>query len=223
MVYCIRVIVLAIAYGSLISVSSLLAHGGGLDAKGGHTDRSTGQYHCHRAPCSLEGKGNSPPIDDGKYDRDDWSHWLDEDGDCLNTRHEVLLAQSIGTVVYSSNGCRIHSGLWSGPYTGKIYQDPSDLDIDHVIPLAWAHAHGAAGWSPVKKAAFANDPLNLLAVDDGLNQSKGAKGLSEWLPPQLEYVCDYLMRWLIVMSAYPELSFSDLESMAVSEILVQCR
>lgn len=26
-----------------------LAHGGGLDASGCHTNRSTGEYHCHRA------------------------------------------------------------------------------------------------------------------------------------------------------------------------------
>lgn len=31
----------------------LFAHGGGLDANGCHTDRRTGDYHCHRA--------NQPP------------------------------------------------------------------------------------------------------------------------------------------------------------------
>jgi hypothetical protein len=126
-------------------------------------------------------------------------------------------------VVYSSNGCRILRGLWSGPYTGKIYQAPSDLDIDHVIPLAWAHAHGAADWSPAQKAAFANDPVNLLAVDDGLNQSKGAKGPSEWLPPQPEHVCDYLLRWLGVLSAYPELAMTIQENHQFSTALVRCR
>jgi len=29
------------------------AHGGGLDAKGCHTNRKTGEYHCHRAQTSL--------------------------------------------------------------------------------------------------------------------------------------------------------------------------
>ncbi|MBT5791666.1 MAG: YHYH domain-containing protein [Gammaproteobacteria bacterium] len=27
------------------------AHGGGLDSNGGHNNRKTGEYHCHREPC----------------------------------------------------------------------------------------------------------------------------------------------------------------------------
>jgi len=222
MFYCVRLLVLVLAYGLLPSVSGVMAHGGGLDAQGGHTDRSTGQYHCHRAPCSLDDEDTASPITEGNYDRDNWSHWLDEDGDCLNTRHEVLLAQSIGTVVYSSNGCRILSGLWSGPYTDNVYRDPSDIDIDHVIPLAWAHAHGGAAWSSAQKAVFANDPVNLLAVDDGLNQSKGAKGSGEWLPPQPEYVCDYLFHWINVLTTYPELSISNKENINLSQRVATC-
>ena len=30
--------------------SAALAHGGGLDANGCHTNKRTGDYHCHRAP-----------------------------------------------------------------------------------------------------------------------------------------------------------------------------
>lgn len=53
---------------SLLSLASLglavvttgaLAHGGGLDANGCHTDRRTGVYHCHRAPPAVVG-GASP-------------------------------------------------------------------------------------------------------------------------------------------------------------------
>jgi hypothetical protein len=27
------------------------AHGGGFDSQGGHTNRKTGEHHCHREPC----------------------------------------------------------------------------------------------------------------------------------------------------------------------------
>ena len=33
------------------------------------------------------------------YERDDWgSGWSDEDNDCINTRHEVLILESLETV-----------------------------------------------------------------------------------------------------------------------------
>lgn len=210
-----------IGYAALIG-SNVLAHGGGLDAQGGHTDRNSGIYHCHRSSCTVTGEHPSIGNADQGYNRDDWSHWLDSDGDCMNTRHEVLLAQSIGNILLSSDGCRVLSGVWTGPYTGTRYLDPSDLDIDHVIPLAWAHVRGGAVWSPAQKAAFANDPVNLLAVDDGLNQSKGARGPNEWLPPKLDSVCEYLFRWVNVLSAYPDLSMTDHESRQFSQDLSRC-
>lgn len=42
---------------------SAFAHSGGLDANGCHTNRKTGDYHCHRAPVS-EGPPSEagPPI-----------------------------------------------------------------------------------------------------------------------------------------------------------------
>lgn len=206
----------------VLTGSYALAHSGGLNARGGHTDRNSGAYHCHSASCTVDADIPSSELSDQGYNRDDWSHWLDSDGDCMNTRHEVLLAQSKGNVLLSSDGCRVLSGVCTGPYTGTRYQNPSELDIDHVIPLAWAHAHGGAVWSSAKKAAFANDPVNLLAVDDGLNQSKGARGPSDWLPTNPGYVCVYLFRWVRVLSAYPDLSLTDNESRQFSQDLSRC-
>ena len=41
------------ATGALVWNSVALAHGGGLNAKGCHTNRKTGDYHCHRAPATT--------------------------------------------------------------------------------------------------------------------------------------------------------------------------
>lgn len=40
--------ILSVAFMLGVLPSIVLAHGGGLDAKGCHFQRSTGEYHCHR-------------------------------------------------------------------------------------------------------------------------------------------------------------------------------
>ena len=37
-----------LAVVALFAAALALAHGGGLDSEGGHTDRRTGEYHQHR-------------------------------------------------------------------------------------------------------------------------------------------------------------------------------
>ena len=43
--------------------------------------------------------------------------------------------------------------------------------------------------------------LNLLLVDQGENQLKGAKGPSGYLPRK-EYQCDYVKKWQLVATKY---------------------
>ncbi len=76
------------------------------------------------------------------------------------------------------------------------------LDIDHVVPLKWAYEHGAHDWPVERKAKFANDPLNTIAVSLSANRSKGAKGPTEWMPPNNAYRCDYLRKFESVLKAY---------------------
>lgn len=38
---------------ALLCAGSVSAHGGGLNADGCHTNRKTGEYHCHRAPAPV--------------------------------------------------------------------------------------------------------------------------------------------------------------------------
>ncbi|MDA1369855.1 MAG: DUF1524 domain-containing protein [Proteobacteria bacterium] len=156
------------------------------------------------------------------YDRDDWKHWEDFDKDCQNTRHELLISSSEVAVTFtSSTGCTVSTGQWLDPYTGGTYTLASDLDIDHVIPLNYAHLHGGAVWSPFVKKLFANDPENLLAVDDGENQSKSAKGPSEWMPPDVNYHCEYVRKWDFLANKYElVLSAEDLDR--VKAVLAGC-
>lgn len=41
----------------LLSGPAAFSHGGGLDASGCHTNRKTGEYHCHRAPAAKPAAG----------------------------------------------------------------------------------------------------------------------------------------------------------------------
>jgi hypothetical protein len=117
-------------------------HGGGLDSKGGHSNRKTGDYHCHREPCisthSQVGEATKDAELEGRafsslYNRDDWDHWIDADGDCQDTRAEVLIRDSQRPVSFDSGGqCKVASGLWERPYTGGSATDASQLDIDHT-------------------------------------------------------------------------------------------
>jgi hypothetical protein len=44
---------------ALAWVRPVLAHGGGLDANGCHTNRKTGDYHCHRSPTQKPKSGTN--------------------------------------------------------------------------------------------------------------------------------------------------------------------
>lgn len=76
------------------------------------------------------------------------------------------------------------------------------MDVDHVVALKQAWKKGASAWTDEKRECFANDPINLLVVDDGVNQSKGAKSVLEWLPPNKAYHCNYATRYLRVLIMY---------------------
>ncbi len=209
------------------------AHGGGLDKNGGHKDRKSGGYHCHKAPCGTHGnksvrstskkfiQSNKKAVKTG-YNRKSWAHWSDFDSDCMNTRHEILLEQADGLVTKSPDGCYISMGSWNDPFSGKTLVRASDLDVDHIVPLKWASDHGGLMWGAAKKERFANDPLNLLAVDDGLNQSKGAKGPTQWMPPNHTFRCEYLGLWQSVLGKYSGLKMTAVELRIFNKQLVAC-
>lgn len=144
-----------------------------------------------------------------KYERSDFGSWADSDGDCQNTRHEMLIDQAQESPFMSGDNCSVLSGRWMDPYSGQMFSDPKNLDIDHIVPLKWAHEAGASEWSQERKKQFANDPQNLLVVSAKLNRQKGAFGPENWMPPNLAYRCEYVLRFYKLARSYDLLSPDD--------------
>ncbi len=157
-----------------------------------------------------------------QYNRKDWRHWIDEDGDCQNTRHELLIATSMVSVQFKDvKHCTVISGEWYGVYTGNTITKASDLDIDHIVPLAHAHRHGAEDWTKEQRKTFANDFENLVAVSDSVNRSKSNKAPDEWLPPLKSYWCEYGKRWEHIKDKY-RLWYSQQERITLNQLAKTC-
>ena len=165
------------------------------------------------------------PSDIPKYDRKEWGGWIDADGDCQDTRQEVLIDESTMPVTFkSARKCRVASGAWDGPFTGKQFTDPGRLDIDHLVPLANAHRSRGWAWSRAKKRRFANDLSyegHLLAVKASANRSKGSDGPEDWMPPEKSYWCEYAIHWINIKVSW-DLTATERELAALKEMIDTC-
>ena len=159
------------------------------------------------------------------YDRHDWKHWVDADGDCQDARQEVLVAESRATVSYQTDRrCRVTSGQWLAPYSNVVVTKPGKLDVDHMVPLGNAHLSGAWAWSAQQRERYANylvDPQHLIAVTAGANRSKGARGPEAWKPEDRSYWCQYAVDWITIKDAW-ELTVTQAEHGALQEMLDTC-
>ena len=61
---------------------------------------------------------------------------------------------------------------------------------------------GGDRWTRDQRRTFANDPDNLLPVEDNLNQSKGSKDPDEWLPPNTEFRDIYIRKFIHISEKY---------------------
>jgi hypothetical protein len=156
------------------------------------------------------------------YNRRDWLHWVDTDKDCQDTRAELLIAQSLAAVTFRNDKeCSVIGGHWDDPFSGKTWTRATDVDIDHVVPLKWANGRGGSKWSKTEKQTFANDVENLLVVQDNLNQSKGAKGPDEWMPPNQAYRCRYVAHFDGIVAKY-NLAYLASEKRTIAKMLESC-
>lgn len=153
------------------------------------------------------------------YDRDKFRHWVDADEDCRDTRDEVLAAESKVTV----SGCDIARGRWFSYYDGRTWRNSSDVDIDHLVPLAEAWDSGAKRWNAGTRERFANDlgdKRALVAVTDNVNQSKSDSDIAEWLPRRAH--CRYLREWTAVKTRW-SLTVNKAEKRIMRRLADDCR
>lgn len=135
----------------------------------------------------------------GSYERSEFNHWIDADGDGCDTRYEVLFRQNLRR---SGTDCGATTGRWRSVYDGRVFTTSGGLDVDHVVALAEAWQSGAAkGWDAGTRERFANDldyPRSLIAVSASSNRSKGADDPADWMPANSRYACRYVVNWIAV-------------------------
>jgi hypothetical protein len=136
------------------------------------------------------------------YDRTLFKHWVDANGDCQNARAEVLIseAEPDTPITYTTSGkCTVSTGRWFSYYDRVSWTLASDVDIDHMVPLAEAWGSGASGWTAARREAYANDLgdyRTLVGVTDNVNQSKSDQDPATWLPTYDK--CRYVAEWVAV-------------------------
>ena len=126
-------------------------------------------------------------------------------------------------------------GVLTDAYSGAV---TDRVEVDHVVPLAAAWDLGAAGWPPQRRRAFANDPLELLAVDAAQNQAKSDLTPGDWRTclrdegrcrrarpptwtPRAAIRCAYAQRYVDVCTSYGLPVTAD-DLAALREMLATC-
>ena len=138
----------------------------------------------------------------------------------------IILHRDMKNVVIGDS-CKVLSGVLDDPYTGKTIEfkrgpeTSNNVQIDHVVALSDAWQKGAQQLTPEEREQFANDPLELIAVDGEANQKKGDGDAATWLPSNKSFRCQYVARQIAVKSKY-DIWVTQAEHEAMRSVLSQC-
>jgi hypothetical protein len=175
---------------------------------------------------TLPVKGRAPKTG---YSREQFGPaWADADRNGCDTRNDMLRRDLTAIALKAgTDDCVVLSGVLNDPYTAALVNflrgnaTSAAVQIDHVVALSDAWQKGAQQLSAAQRLSFANDPLNLLAVDGPSNLKKSDGDAATWLPPNKSYRCAYVARQISVKSSYG-LWVTQAEHDAMSRILGDC-
>lgn len=127
-----------------------------------------------------------------------------------DTRNDILARDLVEVTFVGTKRCpqAVSTGTLHDPYTNRTLafirgeQVGASVQIDHIVPLAFAWDMGARDWPDPLRRRFANDPANLLAVDGNANQDKGDLPPGEWMPPNTAFWCQYVVQFAAVARGY---------------------
>jgi hypothetical protein len=127
-----------------------------------------------------------------------------------DTRDDILARDLVDKTYVSIKRCpnAVATGTLHDPYTNLTIafqrgaKVGESVQIDHIVPLAYAWDMGASAWPPAERLRFANDPANLLAVGGRANQDKGDLPPALWMPPNAAFACQYAMQFIAVLRGY---------------------
>ena len=170
---------------------------------------------------TLEVKGRAPKTG---YTRTQFGDGWDVVNGC-DMRNTILARDLLN--IQQDSGCRVLSGELHDPYTGtqlsfvRGASTSSEVQIDHIVSLSNAWQTGAQLMTKTQRQQFANDPLELIAVDGTSNQQKSDGDAATWLPRNKSFRCTYVNLQIAVKAKY-RLWVTQSEKAAMEQVLTTC-
>lgn len=161
------------------------------------------------------------------YDRESFAWRTDVDRNGCDTRNDVLRRDLVDVGIRGgTDGCVVQEGVLEDPYSGARVpfdrsRDPEAVQIDHVVSLSDAWSAGAWRWDADYRAAFANDPLELVAASAAENSAKSDATADAWLPEDPADACALVARQ-VAIKVRTELSVTRAEHDAMARVLDGC-
>ena len=132
------------------------------------------------------------------------------------SRGDYAYPQSIELRIIAEN----LDGKITSPYTGEVFSNRAQTDIEHIVATSEAHDSGLCAATRATRRRFAQDLDNLTLASPSVNRGqKSGKDLAEWTPA--ENVCWFAQTVVNVKSAY-RLTMDLREANAAIRILERC-
>jgi hypothetical protein len=147
-----------------------------------------------------------PPAPTERYSRlhhfGEWITLHETDNDCIDVRNRVLMRDSSTPFeMRTKNPCKVGVGTWYDPYSGTTFQNSTEVQIDHFVPLKDTYINGAWNWNYQTRCVYGNYlgyKDHLKPVSSTENMVKSDNSPAEYMPPNSAYRCDYLKTWLSI-------------------------